>query len=84
MSDCSKIPFASRTKATIAMSAIRRKKTARGLKGPTGAYLCGPCKSWHLTSGQQRRRRPGRRSEARVDHAQLVRHSAAIEPWSNV
>ena len=50
MSDCSKIPFASRTKATIAMRAIRRKKTARGLKGPTGAYLCGPCKSWHLTS----------------------------------
>ena len=26
------------------------KKLARGLKAPTGAYLCGPCKRWHLTS----------------------------------
>jgi hypothetical protein len=40
MSDCSKLPYSSWTAATIAMRAIGRKKTARGLKGPTGAYFC--------------------------------------------
>ena len=38
MSDCSKIPYGSCTAATIAMRAIRRKKTTRGLKAP----------DWHL------------------------------------
>jgi hypothetical protein len=50
MSDCTKIPYASRNAATIAMRAIGRKKIARGLKGPIGAYFCGACKHWHLTS----------------------------------
>ena len=50
MSDCSKIPYSSYTAATIALRAIRRKKIARGLKSPTGAYLCPSCKRWHLTS----------------------------------
>lgn len=34
----------------LAMRAIRRKKPARGLNGPTGAYFCPKCKGWHLTS----------------------------------
>lgn len=50
MSGCQKIPYKSCTAATIAMRAIRRKKAARGLKVPTGAYFCGTCRCWHLTS----------------------------------
>ena len=50
MSDCSKIPYLTCRAATVAMRAIQRRYATQGLKGPTGAYLCGTCKRWHLTS----------------------------------
>ena len=50
MSECSKVPYANRWLATSAMRAIARRHAARGLKAPTGAYLCSSCRCWHLTS----------------------------------
>jgi hypothetical protein len=64
MSDCSKIPYRSCTEATLAMRAIRRKKTARGLNGPTGAYLCPTCKRWHLTSKSRTQTPPWQKSRS--------------------
>jgi len=50
MSECSKIPYARRWMAVVAMRAIARSCVTRGLKGPSGAYLCRSCRCWHLTS----------------------------------
>ncbi len=74
------IPYCSCTAATIAMRAIRRKKTARGLKSPTGAYLCATCNRWHLTRSHRRRRRSGRSPDGCVDRVDLVR-LAACRSW---
>jgi len=50
MSDCSKIRYPSRRTAIAVMLAIARKNRKRDRKWPTGTYLCGSCRSWHLTS----------------------------------
>lgn len=50
MSECSKIPYATRWAALVAMRAIVRRYATRGLTGPKGAYLCSSCRCWHLTS----------------------------------
>ena len=50
MDSCSKIPYNTLTLATKALHAIQRRSAARGLKSPTGAYVCGACGRWHLTS----------------------------------
>jgi hypothetical protein len=50
MSDCSKIRYPSRRTAIAAMLAIARKNRKRDRRCPTGTYLCGSCRSWHLTS----------------------------------
>jgi hypothetical protein len=58
MSECSKIPYCSCNQATVAMRGIRRKYIAGGVKPPTGAYFCGTCKQWHLTSKSATRTPP--------------------------
>ncbi len=50
MSKCSKIAYASRGDAVVAMRGIARARATRGLTGPQGAYLCSSCGCWHLTS----------------------------------
>jgi hypothetical protein len=40
MSECSKIPYATRWIALVAMRAIARSRVARGLTGPRGTYFC--------------------------------------------
>lgn len=50
MDSCSKIPHSSLTLACLALRAIQRRSAVRGRTSPTGAYFCGPCRRWHLTS----------------------------------
>ena len=50
MSNCSKLPYASRWIALVAMRAIARRRVTRGLAGPRGTYFCRSCRCWHLTS----------------------------------
>ena len=50
MRTCSKVSYASRTSALLAMRAIARRMEERGRTAPKGAYLCSTCRCWHLTS----------------------------------
>lgn len=50
MDSCSKIPYSSLALACLALRAIQRRSEVRGRKSPSGAYFCGPCRRWHLTS----------------------------------
>lgn len=47
---CAKIPYPNLIAAELALRAIKQRCENRGQKAPTGAYLCGPCRRWHLTS----------------------------------
>ena len=50
MPGCAKIPYPTRFAAELALRAIKQRCENSGQKAPTGAYLCGPCRRWHLTS----------------------------------
>lgn len=50
MLSCSKVAYANRRDALLALRAISRAYARRGLRGPQGAYLCRPCGRRHLTS----------------------------------
>lgn len=47
---CSKLPYLTQRMALRAMCAIVRKGQGKATKVPTGAYFCGECRCWHLTS----------------------------------
>lgn len=53
MLDCSKIAYANRWQALVAMRVISRAYEERGRQGPRGVYLCRPCGSWHVTSAKR-------------------------------
>ena len=55
MSVCSKIPYETLWSAELALRAIQKMASARGLKPPTGAYFCSTCHRWHLTSKSKTR-----------------------------
>lgn len=61
MSECSKIRHQRKQAALAALAAIQRSADARGSDGPRGAYWCGPCQSWHLTSKSATRPAPWER-----------------------
>ena len=65
MSECSKIPYASRWIALLAMKAISSNRVARGLTGPEGTYLCSSCRCWHLTSKARVQTPPWLKTQAR-------------------
>lgn len=52
MSTCTKISYADRAKALLALNAIGRAMKRKGRRGPRGAYLCASCRAWHLTSAR--------------------------------
>jgi len=66
MSECSKIPYASRWIALVAMRAIARSRVTRGLTGPRGTYFCTPCRCWHLTSKARLQTPPWLKARARI------------------
>jgi len=66
MSECSKIPYASRWIALVAMRAIARSRVARGLTGPRGTYFCSSCRCWHLTSKATVQTPPWGKAQARI------------------
>jgi hypothetical protein len=66
MSECSKIPYPSHAAALLAMRGIARASRARGRTGPRGAYLCGSCRSWHLTSQAGMRKPPWEKRRAKL------------------
>jgi hypothetical protein len=53
MHSCSKVAYANRRDALLALRAISRAYARRGYRGPQGAYLCRPCGRWHLTSAKR-------------------------------
>jgi hypothetical protein len=50
VSECLKVSYCSRGEALFAMRVIARAYRRRGGTGPRGAYFCGSCRCWHLTS----------------------------------
>ncbi len=50
MTGCTKRRYDTRWVAGLALRAVQRKSEALGRKPPTGSYLCGSCRGWHLTS----------------------------------
>ena len=62
---CSKIPYDSRRDALITLRAISRAYARRGHQGPQGAYLCNPCRRWHLTSAKGVQTAPWMKGPAR-------------------
>lgn len=64
MLSCSKVAYANRRDALLALRAISRAYARRGLRGPQGAYLCQPCGRWHLTSARRVQTAPWMRARA--------------------
>lgn len=50
MSKCSKVRYANLPAAVVALRAIAKVRAPRGQTTPRGAYLCSPCRCWHLTA----------------------------------
>jgi hypothetical protein len=66
MSECSKIAYASRWIALVAMRAIARSRVTRGLTGPRGTYFCSSCRCWHLTSKARVQTPPWAKTHGRI------------------
>lgn len=64
MFTCTKVSYADRTKALIALNAIGRAMKRKGRQGPRGTYLCASCRAWHLTSSPGIQSPPWRRQSA--------------------
>jgi hypothetical protein len=47
---CSKLSYPTQWMARRAMRAISRDCQRLNLKCPAGTYLCGECRTWHITS----------------------------------
>lgn len=58
MAVCEKLPYLTQLQAELALRAIARRARERGRRGPTGSYLCRPCRRWHLTSKSKSQRPP--------------------------
>ena len=50
MEPCSKVRYPSLPDAQRALHIVARRARKVGTTGPIGAYLCPPCRCWHLTS----------------------------------
>jgi hypothetical protein len=58
MGQCSKVRYASKAQAELALKHVQLSCRRRGRTVPTGSYWCAGCRSWHLTSKSPSRSAP--------------------------
>jgi hypothetical protein len=50
MAVCDKQRYLTKPEALRALNMIFRRSRRKNRRAPTGAYFCGACRTWHLTS----------------------------------